>query len=677
MSIDGNSYTSVEVERRPQKKKSKKQKNKSRWYWRLLRRLLLPGLVFTGLFALYITWDLPDINMIGEIKKTPSITIKAADGSIIGSYGDVYGDFIPYEDLPKSLVNAVVATEDRNFFHHFGVDPLGLLRAAFVNFRAHRVVQGGSTITQQLAKNAFLTPDRTMKRKLQEMILAIKLERRFSKKDILAMYLNRVYMGAGNYGVDAAAQRYFAHHVQQLTVPEAAMLVGLLKAPTRYTPTTNPDRSEKRATQVLLNMMDAGYLTQKQVDEAKVAYEDDDAVYREGQTMGKYYFTDYVAGQVSDILNDSKQDVIVTTTLLPDKQAEAEEAVTQIMSQKGAAMKAKQAALVSMSPDGAVRAMVGGRSYKTSQFNRATQGLRQPGSSFKLFVFLAALEAGYTPETQMEDKPITIGKWRPKDYTGKYLGTVSLRKSFAESLNSVAVQLSETVGRHRVIDMAERLGISETIDPNPSLALGTTEVTLLEMTRAYAHLASGGKYVRPYVIEKIVNTSDEVLYEHPKPGEERAISADVVAMMNDMLLAVTTSGTGKAALIGRPVAGKTGTASDYRDAWFIGFVPQLVTGVWVGNDDTTPMKKVTGGSLPASIFKQYMTAALKGVDVASIPSRSSRDGGIPFLPWDSLPSASSLNPFASTGKDENGDEEEPAPQYSAPSSFWDKLTGNE
>lgn len=683
MSIDGGSQTSIRVASKPKSsKKSGKKASGGKWYWRFARKAFLPVTGLTALFALYIWYDLPDITMISELKKNPSVVIKAEDGSIIGTYGDVYGDFIPYNQLPKHLVDAVVATEDRNFFHHFGVDPLGLLRAVYVNVKSRRLVQGGSTITQQLAKNAFLSPDRTLKRKIQEAILALQLENRFNKKDILAMYLNRVYMGASSYGVDAASKRYFGKPVQEITLPESAMLVGLLKAPTRYTPTTNPERSEKRATQVLLNMMDAGYLDQKQVDKAKKTLGDEDAVYRDSGGFGLFYFNDYVMGQVIEILgSDNKKDIVVETTLLPEVQKNGETAVSKVLGEKGEKMNAHQAALISMANDGAIRAMVGGRNYRTSQFNRVTQALRQPGSAFKLFVFLAGLEAGYTPETEMEDKPITIGKWKPKDYAGHYKGLMTLRAAFAESINSIAVQLSETVGRNKVISMAQRLGISATIDPNPSLALGSSEVTLLELTRAYAHLASGGREVKPYAIRRIETSEGKKLYQHGNRELLQLLSSDTVAMMNNMLMAVTTSGTGRGALIGRPVAGKTGTASDYRDAWFVGYVPQLVTGVWVGNDDTTPMKKVTGGALPASIFKQFMTPTLKGVEVADLPTQSGPSGGGISLPWSSsTPAAGGDNapqqsPFAAVDGENTNDNEEPAQQYELPQSFWDKLLG--
>jgi penicillin-binding protein 1A len=679
------------------------------WLAGLFFRLSLTGAFLTGLFFAYIYLTLPDISTLADVKKTPSIIVKAEDGSVLGSYGDVYGDYIPYAQFPKYLVNAVVATEDRNFFHHFGVDPLGMLRAAFVNLRARHLVQGGSTITQQVAKNVFLTPERTLRRKLEEMALALELERHYSKQEILTIYLNRVYMGAGTYGVDAASRRYFDHSVRQAGLSEAAILVGLLKAPSRYAPTSNPDLSEKRATQVLLNMKDAGYLTQAQVDAAKSDFGDEDSGYRDNHSFGAFYFSDYVVGLLPQYIGDYKGDIVVTTTLRPQWQHIAEDTVNGVMDARGKALRASQAALVSMTPDGAIRAMVGGRNYRASQFNRVTQALRQPGSSFKLFVYLAGLEAGFTPDSEMVDEPVNIGKWRPRDYSGKYQGRMALRAAFAESINSIAIQLSETVGRSKVVDMAHLLGITTEMEPDPSIALGTNEVTLLDMTRAYAHLAANGESVVPYAITRIDTADGQKMYERAAPVPAEVLRPAIVRMMNNMLLAVTQTGTGRGAQFGRPVAGKTGTTSDYRDAWFMGFTPELVTGVWVGNDDTAPMKKVTGGSLPASIWRQYMAGALKGVPVAEIPNQEGPGLLGQLLPWlgsgqepASLPSGngqsvpsgvSTPDPLQSLQsvqarpqpavQDQPPQqaqgaipEEEPAPAYNAPQSFWDKLLGD-
>jgi len=675
---------------------SKKKKRKKqgfftlafRWLFSFFLRIAIFIAVIIGIYIGYLYIGLPDINKLGEFKKTPSIIVKAEDGTVIGTYGDVYGDYIPFNQLPKDLINGVVATEDRNFFHHFGVDPKGLARAMYTNFRARRMVQGGSTITQQVAKNVFLTSERTLKRKLQEMLLAFKLEKRYSKQEILTIYLNRVYMGAGNYGVDSAAKRYFGHSVREISLSESAILVGLLKAPTRYAPTNNPDLSEKRATQVLFNMKDAGYLTQAQMDAAKANFDDEDSSYRDNHTYGAFYFSDWVVGQLSQIpeyAGYSKEDIIITTTLKPEWQHFAEDAVTTVLDEKGKAMRASQAAVFSMTPDGAIRAMVGGRNYRSSQFNRVTQAFRQPGSSFKLFVYLAGLQAGFMPDSEMVDQPIHVGNWNPRNYSGKYVGRITLRAAFAESINSIAVQLSETVGRNHVIEMAQKLGVTSELTPDPSIALGSNEVNLFDMTTAYAHLANNGLSVLPFAIKKIETPDGKVIFEKTPviPGE--VLPLPTVKMMNNMLIAVTTSGSGRGAQFGRPIAGKTGTTSDYRDAWFIGFTPELVTGVWVGNDDTSPMKKVSGGSLPASIWRGYMSQALKDTPISQIPNQSDNgSGGI--LPWitgnspaTQPPSGTTqplpfVNPHAAPA--ENEPEEEPVPEYNAPPSFWDKLLGS-
>ena len=713
------SYQPAQASKRPKsRKKVSSGQQFRRWLFGFMLRIGLTGGIIIGGFVGFLYLGLPDISTLGEFKKKPSIIVKAEDGTVLGSYGDVYGDYVPFAQLPKNLIDAVVATEDRNFFHHYGVDPFGILRAIYVNVKGHRMVQGGSTITQQVAKNVFLSPERTLKRKVQEMLLALELERHYSKQEILTIYLNRVYMGAANYGVDSASKRYFGHSVRETTLSEDAILVGLLKAPTRYAPTNNPDLSEKRATQVLLNMKDAGYLNDAQVKEAADNFGDDDSSYRDNHSFGSFYFSDYVVGLLPQFIGEQKDDIVVTTTLSMDWQHNGEDAVNNIMDAKGKGVRASQAALVSMTPDGAIKAMVGGRNYRSSQFNRVTQALRQPGSSFKLFVYLAGLEAGFQPDSEMIDQPISVGNWHPRDYTGKYLGRMTLRMAFAESINSIAVQLSETVGRDKVIDMARKLGITSDMSPDPSIALGTNEVTLLDMTKAYAHLASNGISVAPFCITRVDASDGRKLYEHVPVSSGEVLQGSVVRMMNDMLVAVTTTGTGRGAQFGRPVAGKTGTTSDYRDAWFVGFTPNLVTGVWVGNDDTKPMKKVSGGSLPASIWRQYMSAALKGTPVAQIPTQSGSGFLSGILPWFSQPDAPLVSPAPKAPQDkgpfgqpamsvpnkapvpqtppqaqpqpqavqpqptpppisvENIPEEEPGPEYNAPPSFWDKLLGD-
>lgn len=636
--------------------------------------LWMAGLCVAAYFLLSLT--LPDIDELNTFKKTPSILIKAENGAIVGSFGDIYGEYIKYSEFPSSLIDAVVATEDRNFYHHFGIDPLGLARAMFVNVRAGHVVQGGSTITQQVAKNVFLTPERNLLRKVKEMMLALKLEARYSKKDILSIYLNRVYLGAGSYGVDAAARRYFDKSARELSLSESAIMAGLLKAPSRYAPTSNPAKSRERALVVLSNMEDAGYLTQAQAAKAKADLNKAMSG-RKRHTQSSQYFADWVIDQIPEYVGDIREDLVVITTLDPDRQAMADKAITEVMDKDAAGLNASQAALVSMTPDGAIRAMVGGRSYAESQYNRAAQAFRQPGSSFKLFVFLAGLEAGLHPDSVVEDQPISVkvagGYWKPKNYTHKYLGEIPLHEAVAQSVNTVAVQVAQQAGFENVVRMARRLGISSDMEPLPSIALGATEVTLLEMTNAYAHLAAEGSIVYPYGIVKILSRRGEVMYEHDETSHSAVLSRGVVGQMNEMLKGVIAEGTGRGAQIGRDAAGKTGTTSDYRDAWFMGYTPALVTGVWVGNDDNTPMKKVTGGMLPARIWRQYMSAALAGVPAESLPTGGGGwfDAGPPqgqFLPWQDGGPPGEL---PESEEDQVG--KRPRKQLELGPSFWDKL----
>ena len=611
-----------------------KRRKKSRLKAFLKRALFYGAIVFAVMFA-WFSYELPSIDDLNKFTKAPSILIKSEDGQIIGSSGDIYGDYISFGELPSSLVDAVIATEDRNFYHHFGIDPFGLARAMIANIRAHHVVQGGSTITQQVAKNVFLTSERSFTRKLKEMLLALKLERRFTKEDILSIYLNRVYLGAGNYGVDAAAHRYFDKSARQLTLSESAIIAGLLKAPSRFAPTSNPVLSRNRATQVIVNMQEAGYLSEQQSIRARDELIKSMAE-RKRSSQSIFYFSDWILDQIPEYIGNVQEDIVVTTTLNTQWQALAEKSVIDVMDKEGPTHNATQAALLSMTPDGAVRAMVGGRSYAASQYNRATQSLRQPGSAFKLFVYLAGLEDGLTPSTMMEDHPISVkivgGYWQPHNFNNKFLGTISLKDAVTDSVNTVAVQVAQRVGLERVISMARRLGISTDLEPLPSIALGATEVTLIELTNAYAHLASNGAIVNPYGISQINTSKGELIYQRTSSGNGYVLNSSTVGMMNDMLMSVVNSpaGTGKAAQIGRPVAGKTGTTSDYRDAWFMGYTPDLVTGVWVGNDNNTPMKKVTGGMLPAQIWHAYMIDAVSKMSVRAIPT----DGSAPAaLPW--------------------------------------------
>jgi penicillin-binding protein 1A len=575
-------------------------------------------------FVGWLAYDLPDVSRLNEIRRQPSVTLLASDGSVLATYGDLYGQTVRLADLPPYLPEAVLATEDRRFYSHFGLDPLGLLRAAYINLRDWRLTQGGSTITQQLAKNVFLTPARTVRRKGQEMLLALWLERNFTKDQILALYLNRVYFGAGTYGVDAAARKYFGKPASQVTAFEAAMLAGLLRAPSVFNPTNDGDLALSRARLVLRNMVDAGFITEGEAESiAKGAATSTRlAAGRTGR-----HFADWVLDQVSSYVGFVDRDLVVVTTLDPRLQHLAEDKLVQVLDEQGPDHAASQGALVALSPDGAVRAMVGGRDYATSQFNRATQSLRQPGSAFKAFVFLAGLENGMTPETQLFDAPISIGGWKPDNYEGRYYGDVTMRDAFARSLNSVAVQISERVGRKRVVEAARRLGITANLTTGPSIALGSSGVSLLELTAAYATFDNEGYGVWPHGIAEIRDEAGTTLYHREGSGPGRVVQPPQVAQMIDLMSGViqSSSGTGRGARLGRPAAGKTGTGQDFRDASFVGFTAELVTGVWIGNDDNSPMKKVTGGGLPAQLWHAFMAEALDGEPARALPQPSAAE----------------------------------------------------
>lgn len=588
-----------------------------RWGRRIAVWLLVLGIwsaVAVGAMVAFFAYDLPDVGKLARIERQPALTLVAADGtSTIATYGDLYGEVLSASQMPAVLKQATIAIEDHRFYSHFGIDLIGTARAIYVNLRENRLVQGGSSISQQLAKNVFLTGERTLKRKVQEVMLALWLERRYSKDEILALYLNRVYFGAGTWGVDAAAQRYFGKSARAVTLAEAAMIAGLVKAPSRYAPTADIARAQARASVVLERMAAEGFVTAEAAAQAKARPATLAASAQSSRETR--YFADWVADQVDDFVGRGYPDLIVQTTLDSRIQGAAEEALRRIMEAEGPKQDASQGALVAMTADGSVKAMVGGISYRDNSFNRATQAKRQPGSAFKLFVYLAALEAGLRPDMPFYDGPLSIGGWSPGNYEGKYQGELSMREAVARSSNTIAVQVSEQAGRKNVIEVAHRLGIAAKLPAVPSIALGTSEVTLLELTGAYGAMASGGVGVIPFGISQIRTREGRVLYRREGGGPGRVLSPAVQADMQEMLAGVVSSasGTGKAARLDRPTFGKTGTTQDFRDAWFVGYTPELVAGVWVGNDDDSPMKKVTGGGLPAKIWKDFMTAALQGV----------------------------------------------------------------
>ena len=593
-----------------------------------LSLLAVWGVIAVALLVFYYALSLPPTERLDRVGTGTELSVYSTHDRLIARRGRKGGLAVRYGDLPPVLVQAVTAIEDRRFFSHFGVDPRGLARAALANLRAGRTVQGGSTLTQQLAKNVFLTPERSFKRKVQELLLAFWLEAQFSKQDLMALYLNRVYFGAGAYGVQAAAQTYFNRPVQSLTAGEAAMLAGLLKAPSRYAPTVNPEAAQSRARLVIAAMRDAGHLS----DDAAQELAASDVLIVARSSDAAHYAVDWALDQLPDYVGRPRADLDIVTTLDGRLQLAAEQAVREVMRDAGAAKNAGQAAMVVMTPDGAIRALVGGRSYADSPYNRAAQARRQPGSAFKPLVYLAALEKGLKPQDRFDDAPVSVGKWQPKNYDEKYRGTVTAREALKLSLNTVAVKISEQTGRDKVIDVARRLGISARLRPHPSLALGAFEMSLLELTTAYAHFANGGRQSLPHIISAVVTGSGELLYERSQPLPLQPFAPAHIGTLNDMLRDGLTSGTGRrAAIDGLDLAGKTGTSQNWRDAWFIGYSGALVVGVWVGNDDNSPMDKVTGGGLPAQIWRHFMVGQKQLSDEIALPggalAKDDKDAG--------------------------------------------------
>jgi penicillin-binding protein 1A len=589
-------------------------RRKRRRVWPYAALLLLAwGVIFGVVFWSRFLSDLPDVNKLLVAGASRDVTVLDDRGRLVARRGLTQGTRIDVAQLPPYVPNAFIAVEDRRFRSHYGLDPIGLLRAAFENLLAGHVRQGGSTLTQQLAKNLFLDSNRTYERKTQEALLALYLESRYSKDQILTLYLNRVYFGAGVYGIEAAAQRFFAKPARNLTLPEAAMLAGSVKAPARYNPLADTDASLARAAIVLRAMEEAGFIDSRtralaQTTRPKIA--------RRSGTPGSGYFTDWVISHISGYVGDAGEPLIVETTIDLDAQGDAERAITSGLATQGRSLRAHEAALVAMTPNGAVRAMVGGRSYEESSYNRATDAMRQPGSAFKPFVYLAAFEHGHTPADVMHDGPVDIHGWKPDDYEGKFEGDISLTRAFAKSSNVIAAELTDEVGAAVVAKTAHRLGIVSPLDAVASLALGTSTVTPLELTSAYVPFANGGEGVIPYGIVRIRTRAGKVLFSRQGTGAGEVVSPASLAQMTGLFVESVTTGTGRSArLAERPTAGKTGTTQDYRDAWFVGFTADLVCGVWIGNDDNSPMKRATGGGLPARIFHSFMEAAEAGLPV--------------------------------------------------------------
>jgi penicillin-binding protein 1A len=572
----------------------------------------------TLLPALYLVYCIVTIPLAGGTPvpaASSAIVIQAADGNAFATRGILKGDAIAPDQIPPLLASAVISIEDRRFYQHGGLDLRAIGRAAWHDALGRRI-EGGSTITQQLARGIYLTPERSLKRKVQEAALAFWLELRLSKKEILARYLNTAYFGDGAYGADAAARRYFGKSAQQLSLSEAAMLAGLIRAPSQLEPDRNMAGALERANTVLDAMVQNGAISQQQADDARRQ----PAVLRvaPGTPPGSNYFIDTAAAEAKSQAGATTADLTIKTTLNRNLQQIAESVVAKRLDASANAKNVHQAALVALAPDGAILAMVGGRDYNDSQFNRVTQAKRQPGSLFKLFVYLTALRKGFTPDSVVVDQPVSIGDWEPENFGDRFYGPVTLRTAFAHSLNSVAVQLAQSVGIDNVIGTAKELGVRSDLPAVPSVALGSGNVTLLEMTRAFANVAMNKTDIDPYAVSGITKDEQAVFTRSPPP-DETSDNPAVHAAMIDLLSSVVREGTGRAAALDQQVGGKTGTSQDYHDAWFVGFTSDIIVGVWVGNDDNTPMNSVTGGSLPVTIWHDFVRAAEAGHRPQSAP----------------------------------------------------------
>jgi penicillin-binding protein 1A len=576
-----------------------------------------------GGFLIVLAFALPAFEIAqGKINLSDEFSVTFLDryGNEIGKRGLLRDDSVPLDEIPDHMIKATLATEDRRFFDHFGIDVMGTFRALAENAQADRVVQGGSSLTQQLAKNMFLSPERALSRKIKEAFIAIYLENHYTKPEILKLYFDRAYLGGGSYGVEAAAQYYFGKSIRDVSLAEAAMLAGMFKAPTRYAPHVNLAASRARSNEVLTNMVEAGYVSEGQVYGARL---NPAKIVERGEDNTPDYFLDWAFEEVQRLMANKPNRILVArTTVDLGLQKAADDALEDTVNKYGRSRHFNNGALVSMETDGAVRAMVGGKDYGSSQFNRAAHAYRQPGSSFKPYVYLTALEyAGYTPNTMVTDGYVSCGRWSPHNYSGGYRGRMTLRTALAKSINTVAVKLSLKAGRENVLAVLERMGIRH-LKKTCSLALGDNGMTPLEHTGGYAVFASGGIEVRPYGIEEIRTIPGELLYNHDRdePKRKRIFERKFIEPLNSMLRTVVEAGTGRRAQLDYTNnIGKTGTSSSYRDAWFMGATGQYVTGVWLGNDNFSPMARVTGGSFPAQTWKTYMMAAHDTDNIPTIP----------------------------------------------------------
>jgi penicillin-binding protein 1A len=573
------------------------------------------GFVALGAGLVWYGWDLPDIDDAIAEGRRPAATVLASGGERIVSFGDVFGMPVQAHELPAHLKQAVIATEDRRFYDHPGIDPIGIARALVTNITAGGVRQGGSTLTQQLAKNLFLSSERTIRRKVQEVLLALWLEQKFTKDQILTIYLNRVYLGSGVYGVDAAARRYFGKPATTLGLYDSATIAGMLKAPSRYNPAANADASRERTAVVLANMVDAGFIDRKTADRAatgKLA-----AGKASGNGLARH-FADWAMDRAPAFADIDGRDVTIRTTIETGLQRSAERLLTGAIAKYGRDKGIDSGAIVVLRPDGAIAAMVGGPSYGRSQFNMAVQARRQPGSAFKPVIYLAALEAGFAPTTMVEDAPFTLGDWSPRNYDRKFRGPVSLTDALAQSLNVPTAKLYQRLGHDRVVETARRLGFVSDFPRDATISLGTADASLLELTTAFAVFANAGAGVTPWGIRDIRSRDGAELYRHVPDRRRQVLSGAVLADLHYMLGQVMERGTGRAAALDRPAGGKSGTSQSFRDAWFVGYTADYAAGIWLGATDGE-MDKVTGGSLPAALWRELMHHAHKGLPPRALP----------------------------------------------------------
>lgn len=588
------------------RKISKERRPMGTWILRIIKAGAIAALLGVMVLGIFVAIARGEIDSFEDLKASPNgqmIRVRAADGTVIQSLGPSFGRWLSIDQLPSEMKDAMVAVEDRRYYIHPGVDPIGITRSLYARAIEGRWTQGGSTITQQLARNIYLNSNKEFGRKIREVILALAMETKFSKDQILELYLNKVYFGGGAYGVDAASRKFFDHGAEDLSLAEAAIIAGLVKAPSHYSPTADAQAAIDRATVVVGVMQDAGMISAAEAAEVKPA---DVKMAKQQPQDSVRYFTDWVLPQLDGLIDETEKPIDVWTTLDLKMQRAATAAIA------ANAPRGAQGALVSIDRDGAVKAMVGGTDYVTSNYNRAVTAVRQPGSAWKLFVYLAALEAGFRPEDMVEDKPVEIEGWQPKNSNGQYAGEISLRTAFAYSKNTVAAQLGQEVGTSSIANMARRFGITTPINTQPSMVLGTSETRVIDMTQAFASVGSNGRSITPYGISKVTTIDGEILYT-AKPARSVQLVEDwVAAAMTDLMQTAVATGTGRAANIGRPVAGKTGTTSSNKDGWFLGFSSGLTTGVWMGRDDARAIGGLEGGRAPAQAWAAYMRVAVSG-----------------------------------------------------------------